>query len=170
MSRSEALLACALAAGLVAVDFVAANNVDLFNYGYRDEDIAGGTSFGQEDWGSVTCDDLDSCVRTNNPASRQRYTVVRLGGPVPQSFLCALTDWIPRKVPAWQVLVQCEHRRSEQLPVVQGRRARNVRPPQAVAGRPQARSGPAGERRREGLSRLALHALRGRNVPVGIIR
>jgi nuclear transport factor 2 (NTF2) superfamily protein len=38
--------------------------VDLFNYDYRDDSISGGTSYGQENWGSVTCDDLDLCVRS----------------------------------------------------------------------------------------------------------
>lgn len=43
---------------------VVGNNVDLFNYDFRDDGIPGGTSFGQENWGSVTCDDLSVCVST----------------------------------------------------------------------------------------------------------
>jgi hypothetical protein len=119
-SRREARpWAGALAGLLVAFDFVTANNVDLFSYGYRDEDISGGTIFGQENWGSVTCDDLDSCVRVVNASSRGGATVVRGYGSVPQSIHCFLsTGWIPRKVPGWQILVQCGYLRIEQLQVV----------------------------------------------------
>ena len=39
-----------------------ANNHDLFNYGFSDNDIDGGTDFGQQNWGEVSCDDLETCV------------------------------------------------------------------------------------------------------------
>ena len=50
---------CILIAGLVQ-----ASNRDVFNYGYKDENSPnnGGTSYGQEDWGDVSCDDLSTCV------------------------------------------------------------------------------------------------------------
>lgn len=42
--------------------YVEANNRDLFNYNFNDESIPGGRSYGQQNWGSVTCDSLPYCV------------------------------------------------------------------------------------------------------------
>lgn len=40
-----------------------ANNVDTFNFRFRDErSPGGGTDYGQQNWGDVTCDDLRYCV------------------------------------------------------------------------------------------------------------
>jgi hypothetical protein len=46
----------------ILVALVGANNVDEFNYGYDDESIPGGQSYGQPNWGRVTCDNLGVCV------------------------------------------------------------------------------------------------------------
>jgi hypothetical protein len=42
---------------------VEGNNVDQFNYGDQNQRIGnGGTSYGQQSWDSVTCDDVGECV------------------------------------------------------------------------------------------------------------
>jgi len=43
---------------------VAANNRDLFNYRFTNEAVpgGGGTDYGQQNWGDVTCDSLRYCV------------------------------------------------------------------------------------------------------------
>ena len=55
------MAALAAFVALVAVD---ANNKDLFNYDYPNDNVpgGGGTDYGQPDWDRVTCDDLDVCV------------------------------------------------------------------------------------------------------------
>ncbi|GKY98443.1 hypothetical protein MPSEU_000801800 [Mayamaea pseudoterrestris] len=40
---------------------IEANNNDLFYYGFSDVDIEGGTAYGQQNWGDVTCDNLEEC-------------------------------------------------------------------------------------------------------------
>lgn len=48
---------------LLIAGLVQASNRAVFNYGYKNEDKpGGGTSYGQEDWGDVSCDDLSTCV------------------------------------------------------------------------------------------------------------
>lgn len=44
------------------------NNRDLFNYDYPSEPVPGdgGVDYGQPYWGSVTCDDIDTCVRNKS--------------------------------------------------------------------------------------------------------
>ncbi len=47
---------------LLTLQVVQGNNSDLFNYGSVDITENGVTSFGQENWGDVSCSDFDSCV------------------------------------------------------------------------------------------------------------
>lgn len=72
MVRSTFPTAAAAAALMTAMAVVVwfaptalARNDDLFHYG-RDtfEDDQGRRNFGQPDWSDVTCDDLETCVRS----------------------------------------------------------------------------------------------------------
>ena len=44
------------------VKSVAGSNNDLFNYGMDTKAQDGGQSYGQSNWASVTCSDLNTCV------------------------------------------------------------------------------------------------------------
>lgn len=57
-----ALMRFSTASLLLVLATAQANNNDRFNYGFSDVDISGGTDYGQQNWGDVSCDDLQVCV------------------------------------------------------------------------------------------------------------
>lgn len=59
-------LVCVLNAAALSLllGSVEGNDVDQFNYGEQNQRIGngGGTSYGQQSWDSVTCDNVGQCV------------------------------------------------------------------------------------------------------------
>jgi hypothetical protein len=51
---------------LLISESVLASNTDVFNYGYTTFDDQGRSSFGQPNWGDITCDDPLTCVRPSS--------------------------------------------------------------------------------------------------------
>jgi hypothetical protein len=47
---------------VVSFDIVTGANTDLFNFGYTTFDD-GRTNYGQPNWGAITCEDPQTCVR-----------------------------------------------------------------------------------------------------------